>query len=103
MYAVVRTGGKQYRMSQGDTLKIEKLNGKAGEKVTFEDVLMVGGNGDVKIGTPKVNKAQVVAEILDQNRARKILVFKKKRRKAFAKRQGHRQPLTTIKVLEIKS
>ena len=86
-YAVIRTGGKQYRVSEGDVVKVEKLDGEVGEKVTLADVLFVGGNGDVKIGAPLVANAKVTGEIVGQIRAKKILVFKKKRRKSYSRQQ----------------
>ena len=101
MYAVVKTGGKQYRVSQGDTLDVEKLTGEVGEQVTLEPVLFIGGNGEVKIGTPTITDAKVTAEIVEQTLAKKIIVFKKKRRKAYSRRQGHRQKLTRLKILDI--
>ncbi len=101
MYAVVKTGGKQYRVSQGDTLDVEKLTGEVGEQVTLEPVLFMGGNGEVKIGTPTITDAKVTAEIVEQTLAKKIIVFKKKRRKGYSRRQGHRQKLTRLKILAI--
>ena len=101
MYAVVKTGGKQYRVSQGDTLDVEKLTGEVGEQVTLEPVLFMGGNGEVKIGTPTITDAKVTAEIVEQTLAKKIIVFKKKRRKGYSRRQGHRQKLTRLKILDI--
>lgn len=101
MYAVVRTGGKQYRVAQGDVVRVERLGGEVGDKVTLGEVLFIGGNGEVKIGTPTVAGAKVMAEIVDQGRAKKILVFKKKRRKSYSRQRGHRQYLTTLKITEI--
>ncbi|HEV8341476.1 MAG TPA: 50S ribosomal protein L21 [Candidatus Binatia bacterium] len=101
VYAVVRTGGKQYRVSQGDIVRVERLAGEVGEKVTLADVLFIGGNGEVKIGTPKLGNASVTGEIIDQGRAKKIIVFKKKRRKSYSRKQGHRQNITTLKITEI--
>ncbi len=101
MYAVVRTGGKQYRVAEGDTLRVEKLTGQVGDKVTLGDVLFVGGNGEVKIGTPILANVRVAAEILEQGLAKKVIVFKKKRRKSYSRKRGHRQQLTTIKITEI--
>src|SRR5947208_1924174 len=103
MYAVIKTGGKQYRVAEGETVKVEKLPGEAGEKVTFSDVLLIAGGESVKIGKPTVAGAQVEAEIVEQGRARKIIVFKYKRRKNYRKRQGHRQPFTALKVTAIKA
>lgn len=101
MYAVVRTGGKQYRVAQGDVVRVERLAGQVGDKVTLSEVLFVGSNGEVKIGTPTVAGVKVTAEIVDQGRAKKILVFKKKRRKSYSRQRGHRQHLTTVKIVEI--
>jgi len=101
MYAVIRTGGKQYRVAQGDTLRVEKLAGQAGEKITLGEVLFIGGNGEAKIGTPTLANVKVVAEIVDQGLAKKIVVFKKKRRKSYSRQRGHRQRLTTLKITEI--
>ena len=100
-YAVIRTGGKQYRVSEGDVVKIEKLTGEVGEKVTLPDVLFVGGNDDVKIGSPLVANAKVTGEIVGQIRAKKILVFKKKRRKSYSRQRGHRQYQTALKITAI--
>ncbi len=101
MYAVIKTGGKQFRVSQGDTLDVEKLTGEVGEQVTLEPVFFIGGNGEVKIGTPTLTDAKVTAEIVEQILAKKIIVFKKKRRKGYSRRQGHRQKLTRLKILDI--
>ncbi|OGP30886.1 MAG: 50S ribosomal protein L21 [Deltaproteobacteria bacterium GWA2_57_13] len=101
MYAVIRTGGKQFRVAQGDIVAVEKLAGQVGDKVTFDQVLFVGGNGEVKIGTPSLPEARVTAEILDQGKAKKVIVFKKKRRKSYSRKRGHRQQLTTLKIVEI--
>lgn len=103
MYAVIKTGGKQYIVNEGMKLKIEKLSGEAGEKVKLEEVLLVGGNGSVKIGAPLVSGASVHAEIIRQAKDKKIIVYKKKRRKGFEKRQGHRQLFTEIKVTKIEA
>jgi large subunit ribosomal protein L21 len=100
-YAVIRTGGKQYRVSEGDVVKVEKLPGDIGEKITLSDVLFVGGNGEVKIGTPLVTDAKVTGEIVGQMRAKKIIVFKKKRRKSYSRQQGHRQYQTALKITAI--
>ncbi|TAK07181.1 50S ribosomal protein L21 [bacterium] len=101
MYAVVKTGGKQYRVAQGDIVKVEKLGGQVGDRVTLGDVLFIGGNGEVKIGTPTLSNVKVSAEILEQGLAKKVIVFKKKRRKSYSRKRGHRQQLTTIKITEI--
>lgn len=100
-YAVVRTGGKQYRVSEGDVVRVEKLGGEVGEKVTLDEVLFIGGNGDAKIGTPVLAGAKVTGEIVGQGKAKKVLVFKKKRRKSFSRQHGHRQQVTALKITEI--
>lgn len=94
--AIFQTGGKQYRVKQGDVVKVEKL--KADGKVEFDQVLML----DDKIGTPFVDGAKVVAEVIEQKRADKVLVFKKKRRQNYRRTQGHRQYITVLKITEIK-
>ncbi len=101
MYAVVKTGGKQYRVSKDDILKVERLPGEAGDVVTLEDVLMVADGADVTVGAPKVDGASVAAEILEQKRDRKIIVFKKRRRQNYRRKNGHRQHLTVLKVTDI--
>jgi len=102
-YAVIRTGGKQYRVSEGDVVKIEKLDAEVGATITLAEVLFVGDNGDVKIGTPLVANAKVTGEVVDQNRAKKIIVFKKKRRKSYSRQQGHRQYQTSLKITSIEA
>jgi large subunit ribosomal protein L21 len=101
MYAVVRTGGKQYRVSKGDQLKIEKITGDVGDEVRFEDVLMIGGIDDVKVGKPVVSGASVSARIVEQDRSKKVVVFKYKRRKGYRKKQGHRQAYTRVEITGI--
>jgi len=100
MYAIIETGGKQYRVSEGDVLKIEKLEQDQGE-TTFEKVLMVSDGEKTTFGTPYVESAKVTAEILGVEKAKKILVFKKKPRKNHRKLRGHRQQYTKIKIKEI--
>ena len=101
MYAIIKTGGKQYRVSEGETLRVEKLNAEGDSNtVKFDQVLLVGGD-EVKIGTPMVEGASVDAEILRQGRAKKIIVFKKKRRKGYHKKQGHRQAFTEVRITGI--
>ena len=102
-YAVIRTGGKQYRVSEGDLVKVEKLSGEVGEKVTMSDVLLIGGDGEAKIGAPLVADAQVTGEIVDQLRAKKVIVFKKKRRKSYSRQKGHRQYQTVLKITAIEA
>jgi large subunit ribosomal protein L21 len=100
-YAVIRTGGKQYRVAPGDVLRVERLAGEAGAAVEFTEVLLTAGDGTVRVGTPLVEGVCVRGHILEQGRARKILVFKKKRRKNYRRRRGHRQSITTVRVTEI--
>jgi large subunit ribosomal protein L21 len=98
MYAVVRSGGKQYRVSPGGSVRVERLPGEVGASITLDDVLMVGGEGDVKIGTPTVDGASVTGTIVAQGRGPKIRVFKMKRRKGYRRTQGHRQDYTEIRI-----
>ena len=101
-YAVIRTGGKQYRAAVGDLLRLERLTGDVGAAVEFTEVLLTsGGDGAVRVGTPLVEGALVRGEIVSQTRARKVLIFKKKRRKNYRRRRGHRQSITTVRVTEI--
>lgn len=102
MYAVVKTGGKQYKVSEGDLLKVEKLEGTVGDTVELNEVLMVGGE-KVTIGTPFVSSARVVGKIVEQGKDKKILVFKSKRRKDSRKLNGHRQLRTILKIEKINS
>lgn len=101
MYAVVKTGGKQYRVSKDDILRVEKLAGEAGDQITLDEVLMVGDGGSVTVGEPRVDGASVAAEIVDQMRDKKIIVFKKRRRKNYRRKAGHRQHLTVLRVTDI--
>ena len=102
MYAVIATGGKQYKVSEGDVVRVEKLGGDVGSKVEIKEVLMVGGETS-KIGSPMVDKATVTGEIVEQGKDKKVLVFKKKRRKGYKKLQGHRQQYTALKIEKIKA
>lgn len=101
MFAVIKTGGKQYKVAADDVLKIEKLEGEAGEIVTFEDVLMVGDGADVTIGAPLVDGAVVAAEFVETKKQRTVIIFKKNRRHKYRRRNGHRQLLTTVRITEI--
>ncbi len=101
MYAVVATGGKQYRVNEGDRVRVEKLGGEAGSKVVLDKVLMVGDGENSKIGAPMLNGAKVEAEIVDQGRGKKIVVFKFKKRKKYRKKQGHRQSFTELRITKI--
>lgn len=101
MYAVVKTGGKQHRVREGDLIRVEKLDGEVGASVTFDHVLMVAGDGDARIGTPVLAGASVEAEIVQQTKSKKVLVFKKRRRKNYRRMYGHRQPYTHLRVNKI--
>jgi large subunit ribosomal protein L21 len=101
MYAVIRTGGKQYRVAKGDRLKIEKLDGDVGGKVAFE-VLLVGGEGEAKVGKPLVDGAAVEGEIVAQDKHKKVLHFRKKK-EGWTKKRGHRQPYTEIVITDVRA
>ena len=101
MFAVIKTGGKQYRVAPDDVLTIEKLEGDAGAKLEFTDVLMVGSGDNVKVGSPTVSGAKVTAELVEQTRGPKVIVFKKRRRKNSRRKKGHRQDLTTVRITQI--
>jgi len=101
VYAVLETGGKQYRVSPGDLLKVERLEGEPGSPVRFDRVLLVAEEDRVMIGTPTVAGASVAGEVVRQGRARKIIVFKFKRRKKYRRTQGHRQAETTVRITAI--
>jgi large subunit ribosomal protein L21 len=98
MYAIIGTGGKQYRVQTGDTLRVEKLDGKVGDSIAFEKVLMVSDGENVKIGQPLVDGAAVKGHIVEQGKAKKIIVFKYKRRKRYRRKQGHRQQYTAVRI-----
>lgn len=101
MFAVIKTGGKQYKIAANDVVKIEKIAGEAGETVTFADVLTVGAGADIAIGTPIVEGALVVGEVVKQFRDKKVIIFKKKRRQHYRRKNGHRQELTLVRITEI--
>lgn len=101
MYAVILTGGKQYKVSEGDTLFIEKLNVEEGDAVTFDKVLMAGEGDDVKVGAPLVEGATVEAKAVKNGKAKKIYVFKMKRKKNYRRKKGHRQPYTKVEITKI--
>ena len=101
MYAVLKTGGKQYRVKEGDIIKIEKVDGEVGHAVELGEVLLIGNSQEPKIGQPLVPNAKIVADIIDQGKAKKIIVFKSKRRKGYRKKQGHRQMFTSLKINKI--
>ena len=101
MYAVIVTGGKQYKVSEGDTLFIEKLEVEEGAAVTFDQVLMTGDGEDVKVGVPTVDGATVEAKVVKNGKAKKIYVFKMKRKKNYRRKKGHRQPYTKVEITKI--
>ncbi len=103
MYAVIKTGGKQYRVSEGDTLRVEKLDTSAGETIEFDQVLAVGEGADLKVGTPFVKGGKVTATVKAQGRAKKVEIIKFRRRKHHMKRMGHRQSYTELEITGIEA
>ena len=101
MYVVVKAGGKEYKVAKGDILRIDKMEGRIGDQVTLDHVLMVSQEGETQIGTPRLPNATVTGEIVDQIKGKKVLVFKMKRRKNYRRLRGHRQPYTYVKVKDI--
>jgi large subunit ribosomal protein L21 len=101
MYAVVKTGGKEYRISKGDIIRLEKLNGKVGDQVALKDVLMVSQEGQVQFGTPHLTNVVVTGEIIQQMKGRKVLTYKMKKRKNYRRFKGQRQTYTYLKVNDI--
>ena len=101
MHAIIETGGKQYKVAEGDTLYIEKLNVEAGETVTFDKVLAVVDGDNAKFGAPTVNGASVTANVVKNGKGKKVLVFKYKPKKNYRRRQGHRQPYTKVEIVKI--
>ena len=101
MYAIIRTGGKQYQVAAGDTLKVERIQGEVGDTIEINEVLLVADGDDVTIGQPLVDGASVTAKIAEQGRAKKILDFKKKKRKGYQVKNGHRQQYTALTIEEI--
>lgn len=103
MYAVIQTGGKQYRVAEGDTVRVEKLPASAGDNLSFDSLLFADDGGNVLVGTPLVKGVKVQAQVLDQGLSKKIIIFKYRRRKAYRRKQGHRQPYTALKITSIKA
>jgi large subunit ribosomal protein L21 len=103
MYAVLRSGNKQYKVSTGSILKIEKIEGNPGDKISFKDILFINNGKEIVVGAPIVKDAVVQAEIIEQFKNEKIIVFKKKRRHNYRRKRGHRQSLTSLKVISIKA
>lgn len=100
MFAIIKTGGKQYKVSEGDVIKVEKIEAQSGDKIEFDQVLMVAGD-DVKVGRPVVEGAKVSAEVLDQKKDKKVVIYKFKAKKNYRKKKGHRQPYTLVKIEKI--
>jgi large subunit ribosomal protein L21 len=98
VYAIIRAGGKQYRVEKGDVLRLERLKGKVGSKVTLDEVLLVGGGDDVQVGSPQVAGAAVEGTVVEQERGPKIRVFKYKKRKHYRRTRGHRQHVTAVRI-----
>ena len=103
MYAIVKTGGKQYKVREGDVLRVEKLAGDIGSEISFDDVLMFSDGENVTVGQPKVDNVTVIGHIVAQGKSKKIIVFKYKRRKRYRRKQGHRQQFTAIQIDSIKA
>lgn len=103
MYAVIQTGGKQYKVAEGEILKVEKLAGEAGDKLTLDQVLMVKDENGIKIGAPLLTGARITVEVIEQGRSKKIIVYKYKKRKNYRRKQGHRQSYTKIKIEKIEA
>ncbi len=101
MYAIIVTGGKQYKVAEGDTLFVEKLDAEEGAAVTFDQVLMAGNGEDVKVGAPTVEGATVEAKVVKNGKAKKIYVYKMKRKKNYRRKKGHRQPFTKVEITKI--
>jgi large subunit ribosomal protein L21 len=101
MFAVLKTGGKEYRVSKGDVIRVEKLRGNVGDQVTLKDVLMVSGEGQVQLGTPTLSNAIITGEIVREEKGKKVLTYKMKRRKNYRRMKGHRQTYTYLKVNDI--
>ena len=101
MYAIIKTGGKQYKVSVGDEIFVEKLDGEAEDKIIFDEVLAVEDDGGFKVGTPVIDGAKVEGEIVKQGKSKKIIVFKYKPKKNYRRKQGHRQPYTRVRIEKI--
>lgn len=101
MYAIIKTGGKQYKVSEGDLVRVEKLNAEIGDSVSFDQVLLVKNDSDLKVGTPTVENAKVEATVKDQAKDKKIVVFKYRPKKASKTKKGHRQPYTLVEINNI--
>jgi large subunit ribosomal protein L21 len=103
VYAIIRTGGKQYRVEPGDVVRLESLDGEVGSTVTLDDVLLVGEGDDIRVGAPRVENAAVEGTVVEQGRDRKIRVFKHKRRKQYRRTRGHRQSFTAVRIERVQA
>ncbi len=103
MYAVIKTGGKQYKVAQGDVLRVEKIDAEPGQEIDIQEVLMLVSNDDVTVGTPLIQGATVKAKVVEHGKAKKVIVFKKKRRKGYKVKRGHRQHYTTLEIQEVRA
>jgi large subunit ribosomal protein L21 len=103
MFAVIRTGGKQYKVAKNDVLTVEKLAGEPGSTIELADVLMLGGDGTPRTGTPTLAGVSVAAEVLEQKQGEKVIIFKKRRRHNYRRKNGHRQELTVLRITDIKA
>jgi large subunit ribosomal protein L21 len=103
MYAIVKTGGQQFRVTKGDKLSIQKLDAEAGKSITLDEVLMINDGKTAKVGTPLVSGAKVTAKVVEQYRDEKVVIFKKKRRQNYRRTKGHRQHLTLVEITDIKA
>jgi large subunit ribosomal protein L21 len=101
MYAILKTGGKQYRVTEGDVISVEKLNVASGEKIVFDEILVVSKDGELQVGAPVVAGAKVEGTVVQQGKEKKVIVFKYKPKKDYRKKQGHRQPFTRVKIESI--
>jgi len=101
MYAIIETGGKQYKVTEGEAIRIEKLNLDAGDAVTFDKVLMISNNGEAKVGSPFVETATVTGSVKANGKGKKVIIFKYKAKKGYSKKQGHRQPFTEVVIDKI--
>ena len=102
MYAVIKTGGKQYRVAKDDLIRVEKLVAEPGAEIALDNVLMIGGEGPPSVGAPRIDGAAVLAQVVEQTRGEKIIVFKKKRRGHYRRKKGHRQDLTVLRITDIR-
>lgn len=103
MYAVIKTGGQQFRITKGDKLFVQKLDAEAGKSITLDEVMMINDGKTAKVGTPMVSGAKVTAKVIEQTRADKVVIFKKKRRQNYRRTKGHRQHQTVIEITDIKA